>query len=77
MRELTVVEVMDVGGGFDAVDVAVGAASSALGRSAATTIIGGFFEGLEIGSVGGPLAMIGGAAVGAGIGVMWYYTSNR
>ncbi|HHZ21688.1 TPA: hypothetical protein HH295_07125 [Xanthomonas vasicola pv. zeae] len=76
MRELTAVEMIDVSGGFNPVDAAVGAASSALGRSAATAIIGGFLEGLEVGSFGGPLAMIGGAAVGAGIGVMWYYTTS-
>ncbi|WP_155394192.1 hypothetical protein [Xanthomonas albilineans] len=75
MRELTVAEMMDVSGGFDPVDAAVGAACSALGRSAATSIIGGFLEGLEVGSIGGPIAMIGGAAVGAGIGILWYYTS--
>ncbi|WP_152640338.1 hypothetical protein [Xanthomonas sp. MUS 060] len=75
MRELTAVEMMEVSGGFDPVDAAVGAASSSLGRSAATAIIGGFLEGLEVGSVAGPIAMIGGAAVGAGIGVIWYYTT--
>ncbi|WP_152624897.1 hypothetical protein [Xanthomonas sp. GPE 39] len=75
MRELTAVEMMDVSGGFNPVDAAAGAACSSLGQSAATAIIGGFLEGLEVGSVAGPIAMIGGAAVGAAVGVIWYYTT--
>jgi len=74
MRGLGYTELDYVSAGRSEIDGLLGGAAATAGRGAAAEIIGGFVEGAELGSIGGPLATIGGALVGIGIGAIWYYT---